>query len=114
MSRGLINRRRALLYAIVVFLLLSVISFMLYNNMRGRNDVIRNPKKVVIAYVNNLHSALVLVAVKKGYFKDQGLDVVLLPQYLGKTALEIVLAGNADIATVTETPIMFNILKGKK
>ncbi|MEO5356038.1 MAG: ABC transporter substrate-binding protein [Nitrospirae bacterium YQR-1] len=113
MFTGLIAKRKTLLYAFVILLLITTIAFILYKK-RGVTKVIRTPKKVVIAYVNTLHSTLVQIAWKKGFFKDEALDITLMPHTHGKTALEAVLAGNADIATVAATPVMFNIVKGEK
>jgi NitT/TauT family transport system substrate-binding protein len=42
----------------------------------------------------------------KGYFKDEGLNVVLVSFPTGKLCLDALTGGNADFATVAETPIM--------
>jgi ABC-type nitrate/sulfonate/bicarbonate transport system substrate-binding protein len=57
---------------------------------------------------------LVQLAFAKGYFADEGVDATLRLQTSGKTALQGVLAGNADLATVAETPIVFARLEGKR
>lgn len=41
-------------------------------------------------------------------FSDAGLDVVLRPYPTGKMALGAMFAGEVDVATVAETPVMFN------
>ncbi len=71
-------------------------------------------QKVTIALVNQPQSTLILVAVKKGYFSDEGLDVQVLPQSFGKAALQAMVEGKADFATTAETPIMFSILRGER
>ena len=71
-------------------------------------------QKVSIALVNQPQSTLILVAVKKGYFSDEGLDVQVLPQSFGKAALQAMVEGKADFATTAETPIMFSILRGER
>ena len=71
-------------------------------------------QKVTIALVNQPQSTLILVAMKKGYFSDEGLDVEVLPQANGKLALQSMVEGKADFATVAETPIMFSILRGER
>lgn len=55
-------------------------------------------------------SGLVLVAQAKGYFAQQGLQVTLLPHTSGRDAQDAVLARQADIATVGDTPLTFAIL----
>jgi NitT/TauT family transport system substrate-binding protein len=64
--------------------------------------------------VENMSTALVQVAHAKGFFADEGIDVVLQHHASGKTALDSMLQGKADLATVADTPIMFAVLNGKK
>jgi len=72
------------------------------------------PEKITIAYSTLPETALAQVAQSRGYFRAEGLEVTphLFPY--GKRALEDLLAGQADIATVAETPVMFAIMKGDK
>lgn len=58
--------------------------------------------------------ALVHVAVVKGYFDEEGLDIQPVMRMFGKPSLQAVLDGKADFATVAETPVMFSILNGDK
>jgi ABC-type nitrate/sulfonate/bicarbonate transport system substrate-binding protein len=67
---------------------------------------------VRVAYTTQPQSTLVHLAVAKGYFRAEGLEVASLVHTFGKAALQSVLDGRADFATVAETPIMFNVLKG--
>jgi NitT/TauT family transport system substrate-binding protein len=69
-------------------------------------------EKVTIAYSISYHSLLAKVAQVKGYFQQEGLEVTPHLHPYGKRALEDMLAGNADFATVAETPVMFAILNG--
>ncbi|HLP97396.1 MAG TPA: NrtA/SsuA/CpmA family ABC transporter substrate-binding protein [Sideroxyarcus sp.] len=72
------------------------------------------PQKITIAYTYQPQSTLVHIAVAKGYFAEQGLEVESLMHTYGKTALQSVTDGKADFATVAETPAMFAVLKGEK
>ena len=72
------------------------------------------PQKITVAYTYQPQSTLVHVAVAKGYFAEEGLDVRPLMHTYGKAALQSVIENQADFATVAETPVMFNILKGEK
>ena len=56
---------------------------------------------------------LVQLAFSKGYFADEGLAATLRLQPSGKAALQGVLTEQADLATVSETPIVFARLEGK-
>jgi NitT/TauT family transport system substrate-binding protein len=71
-------------------------------------------QKITVAYTNQPQSTLVHVAVAKGYFVEEGLDVQSLMRTFGKAALETVIGNQADFATVAETPVMFSVLKGEK
>ncbi len=72
------------------------------------------PEKVTIAYSATPDSALAQVAQKQGYYLQEGLDATPQMHPLGKFALQALLEGKADFATVAETPVMFAIMKGEK
>lgn len=72
------------------------------------------PQKISVAYTYQPQSTLIHVAVAKRYFADEGLDARLLQHTHGKEALQSVLDGKADVATVAETPVMFSILSGAR
>ncbi len=72
------------------------------------------PEKVTIAYSTAFNAALVHIAFAKGYFKEEGLEATPQPHAYGKAALQAVIEGKADLATVADTPIMFAIMDGKK
>jgi NitT/TauT family transport system substrate-binding protein len=70
--------------------------------------------KLTIAYNAPPFSVLADIAQAQGYFRFEGLEVTPLFYSSGKAALDEVLEGKADFATVAETPIMFAIMKGQK
>jgi ABC-type nitrate/sulfonate/bicarbonate transport system substrate-binding protein len=72
------------------------------------------PEKITIAFSATTDSVLAEVAYAKGYFLQEGLEVTPRLHPYGKRALDDMLAGKADFATVAETPVMFAILKGAK
>jgi len=69
-------------------------------------------EKATIAFSSSHNGFLADVAQVKGFFQQEGLDVTPLLHAYGKLALDDVLAGKADFATVAETPVMFAILNG--
>lgn len=62
--------------------------------------------KVILAEGMQPIVAPVYVADAKGFFKEQGLDVQLVPFSKGKLCLDAVLGGQAQFGTVAETPLM--------
>ncbi|NDP37867.1 MAG: ABC transporter substrate-binding protein [Rhodoferax sp.] len=68
--------------------------------------------KVSIAVPMQINSALILVASGQGLFRKAGVDVASQPLELGKDALKAVLDGEADLAVVADTPVMFALLGG--
>lgn len=72
------------------------------------------PQKMTVAFTEQPQCTLMHIAIAKGYFREQGIDLQPQIHTYGKAALQAVLDHKADIATVAETPLMFNILKGEK
>lgn len=72
------------------------------------------PETIIFAYTVLPDAALAHVAQTKGYFQQERLDVTTQVHLIGKSALQSVLDGKADFATVAETPVMFAIMKGEK
>jgi len=72
------------------------------------------PRKITIAYTTQPDCALVQIAVGKGFFAEEGLQVEPQLHSYGKAALSSLLEGKADLATAAETPIMFAALAGAK
>jgi ABC-type nitrate/sulfonate/bicarbonate transport system substrate-binding protein len=70
--------------------------------------------KVRFADAVYLPSAQIYVALEKGYFKQERLDVSYSPFVIGREALREVVAGAADFATAADTPIVVEALKGTK
>ena len=70
--------------------------------------------KVKLALTSQPENALIHLAISKGYFDAEGLDVNTEIFQFGRLALEAAIDGRADIATAAETPLMFNILKDTK
>lgn len=69
------------------------------------------PSKLRIATPLVPHSGLIQLASARGFFRDQGLDVRLLPHTYGKAALADLLRGQADLAVAADVPVVVEVLK---
>ena len=66
-------------------------------------------EKIRMGVETSLLPATVWVAENKGYFLEQGLDAEIKEFSSGRAALKSMLEeGNLDLATVAQTPVMFN------
>ncbi len=92
---------------------LAIIGF-LFSCTRSDQQSTSAQKKITIAYSATPESALAQVAQVQGYYLQEGLDAVSQMYPYGKIALQAVIEGKADFATVAETPVMFAIMRGEK
>ena len=73
---------------------------------KDNDDVSIHDKTINIAVSTSPLSAPFYVAKKQGYFKAQGLNVNLVDTIGGNRCLTALLAGEVDLATVSDYPIM--------
>jgi sulfonate transport system substrate-binding protein len=94
--------------AVVILLLAAALAalFLLWKGERANEPL----EKVVIAHSRLPYAALAQIAQQSGFFRQEGLEAVPLVYDYGKPALEAVVAGKADFATVAETPTMLAIM----
>jgi ABC-type nitrate/sulfonate/bicarbonate transport system substrate-binding protein len=72
-------------------------------------------QKLTIAAINpSFTGYTIYVALDKGYFKAEGLDVVLESYPHGNATLKALMDGKVDLATASETPFMHAVLNGGK
>jgi NitT/TauT family transport system substrate-binding protein len=93
--------------AAIAVLALSIAAYFVFQ------PAVLTPKKLTVAVTRAPDSTLVYIANNLGYFRDEGLDVTLQLHEFGKVALDSMLDGKADLATVAETPIMLAVMRGK-
>ncbi len=72
------------------------------------------PEKVTIAYSATVDVILAAVAKVRDFYREEGLEATARLHPYGRPALQDVLEGKADFATVAETPVMFAIMKGER
>lgn len=85
----------------------------LFSCQRHENEPARRPEKITFAYATLPETAIAQVAHVKGYLLDEGLEETANLHPYGKVALQQVLEGEADFATVAETPLMFAVMDGE-
>ena len=73
----------------------------------GTQDVQNQPKSFTLAIAPTPLSALPIIAHHQGLFTEQSLDIKMINFSAGKLALDAVVGGNAEFATVAETPVMY-------
>lgn len=72
----------------------------------------RMSEPFILATTPYAGAAPAFVAVAEGYFEGEGLKVTVQSHPSGKAALDAVIAGNADVATVAELPVALAAVKG--
>jgi ABC-type nitrate/sulfonate/bicarbonate transport system substrate-binding protein len=81
---------------------------------RQREKQVGPPEKITIAYSTASNAILMYIAFAKDYFGEEGLDATPQSHDFGKPALQAVIEGKADIATVGDTPIVFAVMGGRQ
>jgi len=94
--------RYIFLISMMFGLAISSVSCIKQEKFKGQRE------KVTIGVSYSILSAPVFIAYDKGYFSDEGLDVTLKFYPSGKKAMEGMFAGEVDVSTVADTPIVFN------
>jgi len=72
----------------------------------------RASEPFILATTPYAGAAPAFVAVAKGYFEAEGLKVTVQSHASGKAALDAVIAGSADVATVAELPVALAAVRG--
>ncbi|MES2885218.1 MAG: ABC transporter substrate-binding protein [Pseudomonadota bacterium] len=68
--------------------------------------------RVVLALPTQPSNAGWFVGIEKGYFAEQGVELVNQPHAIGLQAQDAVIRGRADLALVADTPVMFAVMRG--
>lgn len=101
----------------VLLVLLNVIALVLAGlpacEQRGERGESKQVEKILVAVTPWPGSAALYVAQEKGYFKDEGIDATFHSYISGHLGLDAVLSGEADLATVGDTPMARGALAGK-
>ncbi len=99
--------RTAVMASVIAFIVLPACS-------RPDRTSPRTREKITIACSTPPYTVLIDIARNRGYFEQEGLDVTPRTYAYGKLAFDSLLRGEADLATVGETPFMFAVMHGEK
>jgi NitT/TauT family transport system substrate-binding protein len=69
---------------------------------------------MIIADGSSVNSAPLYVALDRGYFKQEGLELTIQLYESGKEAMDALRAGKGDLATVADLPIMYAVREGAR
>lgn len=93
--------KRAALFLIILFgLLFALAIFIVKDLIRQQNESLNKltPFTVVLDWTPNTNHTGMYVALAKGWYKEQGLDVKILPYASGTAPEVLVTSGKADVA----------------
>jgi len=71
------------------------------------------PETLVLAEAGQAAFGLMYIAAREGYFQEEGLEVRFQRYTSGRDALAAVLAGEADVGTPFDTPVVIAIERGE-
>lgn len=92
--------------AVIVLFMSAAGGFLFLRNRKA-------PERITIAVARQPVFALIFIAQALGYFRNENLDVTLKMFDLGRDALDDMIAGKSDMATVYETPLVRRVHEGK-
>lgn len=97
-------------WKIIAIIGLFILSILLFTNASAQEV----KKEIILGCETSLLTAPVWIAQNKGYFQEEGLNVKIIEFDSGKASFAAMLnQRNIDIATVAQTPIMFNSFNRK-
>ncbi|MEZ4752609.1 MAG: ABC transporter substrate-binding protein [Bdellovibrionota bacterium] len=108
------HRQKAKIVSLAVALVLTLgLGFFIgYYVVYSGDDQTYRP--IRIAEVGIPEGSLLYIAYAKGFFGAEGVNVSLSPFAAGRDALSGLVSGQAELATVANTPIVRNALEGKR
>lgn len=71
-------------------------------------------QRLAFAVPSTPHAALVHLAIERGFFAAEGLDVDVKQVTHGKLALELLAEGKADLAAAAELPFVVQVMNGRE
>jgi len=106
-------RSRVLWVAVTAILALSAGLTVLASAHRWPFGEADSTEPLRLALSSTPHAALLHIAAAKGFFKDEGLTVTVVPVSHGKAALDLLDRGQVDVAAAAEVPFVIAVLQGR-
>ncbi len=97
--------------AVFVVLAIAVGTYFFVSQKPG--EFRENSEKIRLGISKSFLSIPVYIAKRQGYFAKEGLDVTVKEYSSGKKATQSLFAGEVDISTVADMPVVFNSFKRK-
>lgn len=95
-----------------IFVMVLLSGIILFSSSCKKQENIAGPRdKVTIGVADQVLSAPLIIAAEKGYFADEGLEVTIKNYSFGRVCIEKMFAGEVDLATVAQMPIVMNSFK---
>lgn len=104
-----VSRRIVTLVAIVI-----VVAVFVFLSILQQPETTMKIQKVSISVPGIMQPSLIWISEAKGYFKEEGLDVSILNASSGRTSMQAMQEGKADLAVSGDFPIALSALRGEK
>ena len=98
-------------WTITVLIMLSLVAGMQFFMGCQPDEPLKNREKIRLGVSKSFFSVPIYIAKKQGYFAEEGLDVTITEYSSGKLVTKGLFAGEVDISTVADMPIVFNSFK---
>lgn len=96
--------KKIYLFAIIIIVIIGVV--FVFREKKEKSEV--TPTKIKVSFIqNDLGSVLPFIALEKGYFQQEGLEIEPIYVNSGKEALNTLLSNDADLAIIAETPLAY-------
>jgi len=105
------QRKNKFFVWMVIALLLSLVITMQFFMGCKPGESPKTIEKVKLGFSKSFLSIPIYIAKEQGYFSEEGLDVALTGYGSGKLATKGLFAGEVDISTVADMPVVFNSFK---
>ncbi len=103
------NKFSGWMTAVLIILSLAVGAHFTVSCGSGENP--KKREKVTLGISKSFLSIPIYIADTQGYFAKEGLDVTIIEYTSGKLAMKGMFAGDVDLSTVADIPIVFNGFK---